>query len=66
MAAANGGTPALRFYQCRGWDPVALHTGAVGRDRLLEPGIPLQGVDGIPVRHLLELRRTVGSGRGMP
>jgi len=30
------------------------------------PGIPRQGVDGIPVRHLLELERTVGSGGGMP
>jgi len=66
LAAANGGTPALRFYQCRGWDPVALHTGAVGRAQLLTLGILRQGVDGIPVRHLLELGGTVGSGRGMP
>ncbi|HSQ37731.1 MAG TPA: hypothetical protein VLS92_07565 [Acidimicrobiia bacterium] len=66
LVVTNDNTPALRFYQCRGWDLAALQTGAVERDRLLKPGIPLEGVDGIPVRHLLELERTVGSGGGMP
>ena len=66
LMVTNDNTPALRFYQRRGWDLVALHAGAVGRDRLLKPEIPRHGVDGIPLRHALELRRTLGSGGVAP
>jgi len=59
LVVTNDNTPALRLYQRRGWDLAALHAGAVERDRLLKPEIPLHGVDGIPVRHLLELRCTL-------
>jgi GNAT superfamily N-acetyltransferase len=51
----NDNTSALRFYQRRGWDLVALHREAVAADRLLKPEIPACGAGGIPVRHLLEL-----------
>lgn len=62
LMVTNDNTPALRFYQRRGWELVALHAGAVGRDRRLKPEIPPRGVDGIPIRHALELRRTLGPG----
>lgn len=62
LVVTNDNTPALRLYQRRGWEVAALHAGAVERDRLLKPDIPLHGVDGIPIRHLLELRRTLDAG----
>lgn len=62
LVTTNDDTPALRFYQRRGWDLVALHAGAVDRDRLLKPEIPHRGIDGIPVRHALELERRLSPG----
>jgi GNAT superfamily N-acetyltransferase len=62
LLVTNDNTPALRFYQRRGWDLVALHAGAVERDRLRKPEIPRHGVDGIPLRHALELRLPLDSG----
>jgi GNAT superfamily N-acetyltransferase len=64
LAVTNDNTPALRFYQRQAWDLVALHAGAVERDRLLKPEIPQRGVDGIPIRHGLELQRILGPGEG--
>ncbi len=59
LVVTNDNTPALRFYQGRGWDLVALHAGEAERDRRLKPEIPERGRDGIPIRHLLELRRVL-------
>lgn len=57
LLATNDNTPALRFYQRRGWDLIALHRDAVTRDRRLKPEIPAVGHGGIPLRHALELER---------
>jgi GNAT superfamily N-acetyltransferase len=57
LLVTNDNTVALRFYQRRGWELVALHAGEVDRDRELKPEIPERGLDGIPIRHLLELHR---------
>ncbi|WP_129667331.1 GNAT family N-acetyltransferase [Phytoactinopolyspora endophytica] len=57
LITTNDNTHALRFYQRRGFDLVAVHRGAVTRSRAeLKPSIPLE-VDGIPLRHELELER---------
>jgi GNAT superfamily N-acetyltransferase len=61
LLLTNDNTPALRFYQRRGWNLVALHAGAAESDRRLKPAIPTLGVDGIPIRHLLELERRSGA-----
>jgi hypothetical protein len=53
----NDNAPAIRFYQRRGWDLVALHRDAVNESRRLKPEIPATGVDGIPIRHELEFER---------
>lgn len=45
---------AVRFYQRRGTDLVALHRDAVTLARTLKPSIPDE-VDGIALRHELEL-----------
>lgn len=57
LLTTNDNAPALRFYQRRGWDLVALHRDAVTRDRALKPEIPAVGHGGIPIRHALELER---------
>lgn len=55
LITTNNNTIALRFYQRLGFDLVALHRDWVTRARAeLKPEIPLE-VDGIPLRHELEL-----------
>jgi ribosomal protein S18 acetylase RimI-like enzyme len=55
LITTNHNTVALRFYQRLGFDLVALHRDGVTRARAeLKPEIPLE-VDGIPLRHELEL-----------
>jgi GNAT superfamily N-acetyltransferase len=66
LSTTNDNTPALEFYQRRGWDLTALHRDAVARDRSLKPGIPATGHRGIPARHALELERRLGPREGEP
>jgi ribosomal protein S18 acetylase RimI-like enzyme len=55
LITTNDNTIALRFYQRLGFDLVALHRYGVSRARdELKPEIPLE-VDGMPLRHELEL-----------
>jgi ribosomal protein S18 acetylase RimI-like enzyme len=54
LVTTNDNVRALRFYQRNGYDLVAVHRDAVTRARLLKPAIP-EVVDGIPMRHELEL-----------
>ncbi|MEM0982978.1 MAG: GNAT family N-acetyltransferase [Planctomycetota bacterium] len=51
----NDNTPALRFYQRRDFDLCALHRHAVTANRHLKPEIPDEGLDGIQIRHEVEL-----------
>lgn len=55
LITTNDNLSALRFYQRLGWDLVALHRGAVDQARQLKPEIPHIGLDGIALRHELEL-----------
>jgi len=54
LVTTNNNVGALRFYQRHGYDLVAVHRDAVTRARALKPAIP-EILDGIPVRHELEL-----------
>ncbi len=54
LVTTNDNIRALRFYQRRGWDMVALHRDAATQARKLKPEIPLTGEDGIPIRHEIE------------
>lgn len=58
LVTTNDNTRALRFYQRRGFDMVALHRNAVDRARELKPEIPRVGMEGIPLRHEIELQLT--------
>jgi GNAT superfamily N-acetyltransferase len=56
LTTTNDNLHALRFYQRRGWDLVALHHDAVTKQRrTVKPTIPELGNDSIPLRHALEL-----------
>lgn len=55
LVTTNDNTRALRSYQRAGWDLVALHRDAMDDVRRFKPGIPSHGMDGIPLRHQLEL-----------
>jgi len=54
LITTNDNTPAIRFYQKRGFRLAAVHPDAVTESRRLKPEIPLLGVDGIPIRDELE------------
>lgn len=55
LVTTNDNTPALRFYQRRDFDLVGVHRNAVKEARKLKPEIPDIGMDGIPIRHEIEL-----------
>ena len=55
LITTNDNTPALRFYQRRGFDLVALYRNAVEEARKLKPEIPNVGFDGIPIKHEFEM-----------
>ncbi len=55
LITTNDNTPALRFYQRRGFHLIALYPNALDESRKLKPQIPLVGLDGIPLRDELVL-----------
>lgn len=55
LVTTNDNTPALRFYQRRDFDIAEIHRGAITEARKLKPEMPDTGLDGIPIRHEIEL-----------
>jgi ribosomal protein S18 acetylase RimI-like enzyme len=55
LITTNDNTPALRFYQKRGFTLAGLYPNALEVSRRLKPEIPLVGRDGIPLRDEIEL-----------
>jgi N-acetylglutamate synthase-like GNAT family acetyltransferase len=55
LVTTNDNTPAIHYYQMRGFDLVAVHRNAIERSRELKPEIPACGLDGIPIKHEIEL-----------
>lgn len=55
LVTNNDNLDAMRFYQRRGWELVAVHVGGTDRSRAVKPSIPLVGDHGIPVHHEVEL-----------
>ena len=62
LSTTNDNLAALRFYQRRGWDLVALHRDVVAQWRRSKPVIPERGRDEIPLRHALELELRLPRG----
>ena len=59
LITTNDNIPALRFYQKRGFDMVHLYRNALDQARKLKPEIPLIGMDGIPLKHEIELEMKI-------
>jgi Acetyltransferases len=55
LITSNDNLHALGFYQKRGFEIVTVYRGAVNESRKRKPGIPLVGMDGIPLRDEIEL-----------
>ena len=55
LITTNDNVEALRFYQKRGFELVAVHRNAIEQVRKLKPSIPLIGTHGIPIRDEIEL-----------
>lgn len=55
----NDNTPAMRFYQRRDFDLIAVHRDAANEARKLKPQIPEVGLDGIRICHEVELEYTL-------
>jgi ribosomal protein S18 acetylase RimI-like enzyme len=55
LITTNDNLDALRFYQRRGFELVAVHRGLREVARRLKPSIPLVGDFGIPIRDEIEL-----------
>ncbi len=61
LITTNDNTAALRFYQRCGMTLAALRRDAIAESRRLKPEIPETGLDGIPIRHELELELRLDS-----
>ncbi len=55
LVTTNDNLAALRFYQKRGFDMFRLCRNALDQARKIKPEIPLTGMDGIPLKHEIEL-----------
>jgi catechol 2,3-dioxygenase-like lactoylglutathione lyase family enzyme/GNAT superfamily N-acetyltransferase len=66
LVTTNDNLHALRFYQRRGWDWIAMHRDAVVESRQLKPDISLLGANDIPIRHELEFELVLSARRPEP
>ena len=57
LITTNDNTPAIDFYQRRGFSLVAVHQGAVVESRRLKSEIPTHNVDGIAIEDEWEFER---------
>lgn len=61
VTTTNDNLSALALYQRRGFKLRRLRPGAVDDSRLLKPGIPLLGDNGIPIRDEIDLCHELAS-----
>lgn len=54
LVTTNDDINAIRFYQIKGFEWIALHVNAMDISRKIKPSIPLIGMYHIPVKHELE------------
>jgi quercetin dioxygenase-like cupin family protein/N-acetylglutamate synthase-like GNAT family acetyltransferase len=55
LITTNDNLDAIHFYQKRGFLLVAIHRNALEETRRLKPGLPMMGIDGIPLRDEVEM-----------
>jgi len=54
LITTNDDIEAIRFYQKKEFDLVAVHINAMDISRQMKPGIPLLGMHNIPIKHEFE------------
>jgi len=54
LVTTNDNTPAMRFYERRGFRQSAVYRDALDVSRALKPGIPEIGLNGVPIRDEVE------------
>lgn len=59
VMTTNDNTPALHYFQKRGFQMVAFFPGAVDIYRMVAPGLPVTGFDGIPMHDAIELEKSL-------
>lgn len=59
LITTNDNVDALRFYQQKGFNIIAIHKNALKFSRKLKPEIPLIGNYGIPLRDEIELEKFI-------
>ena len=57
LVTTNDNLAALRFWQKRGYELVAVHRNAIAAARRVKPQIPITGRHGIPIRDEIELEK---------
>ncbi len=55
LITTNDNLDAIHFYQKRGFHLVAVHRNALEGTRRIKPGLPMIGIDGIPLRDEIEM-----------
>ena len=55
LITTNDNLHALKYYQKRGFDMIRFYHNAVDEARKIKSEIPLIGMDGIPLKHEIEL-----------
>ena len=55
LITTNDNLKALKFWQKRDFELVAVHRGAIAQSRRIKPQIPILGQAGIPIRDEIEL-----------
>lgn len=66
LITTNDNLRALGFYQKRGFEIVGVYRGAVNESRKRKPGIPLIGMNGIPLRDEIELEIKLNARAAVP
>jgi N-acetylglutamate synthase-like GNAT family acetyltransferase len=62
LITTNDNLEALKFYQQKGFELVAVHRNALEVSRQLKPQIPETGRHGIPLRDEVELEYVIEAG----
>ncbi len=57
LVTTNDNLAALKFWQKRGYELVAVHRNAIAAARRIKPQIPITGLNGIPIRDEIELEK---------
>ena len=57
IATTNDNLRALAFYVRRGYRLIAVHLDALDRVRVAKPQVPHTGIDGLPLRDMMELEK---------